>query len=170
MVTVILFGYIEHIMLFFGSLNAVYVKRFRKQHEFERRMRHINDLLDRWCVEKELKERTLQYYNTLWDRRGGVSEMPNIFKQLTLPLQKEVTVDVFWEALRHSQMFAKEEMPFKRAVSREMRSECFLPGDYIYRIGEFKCKMIYIITGIIQVRSNVKSFLFKQNVPTVADK
>lgn len=68
-------------------------------------------------------------------------------------MQKEVTLDIFWEALRHSQLFSAQDMPFKRAVSLEMKSEYYLPGDYIYTLGKVKSKMIYIVSGILQVRS-----------------
>lgn len=95
--------------------------------------------------------RTLEYYNTLWNKRKGISGTPNAFKLLPLPLQKEVTLDIFWEALRHSHLFTHTEMPFKRALSLEMKSEFFLTGDYVYRLGEIKNKMVYIVSGILQV-------------------
>lgn len=77
--------------------------------------------------------------------------MPEVFNKLPEALKKEVAVDIFWEALRHSPMFADMGMSFKRAVSLQMKAEFYLPGDYVYKFGEIKGKMIYIVSGILQV-------------------
>lgn len=90
--------------------------------------------------------------------------MPSAFRLLPLPLQKEVTLDIFWEAIRHSHLFANAEMPFKRALCIEMKSEFYLVGDYVFRLGQMKNKMVYIVSGILQVEheSISKHFLFNQ--------
>lgn len=145
-------GYIEHIMIFFGRLTACLTKMFRRQYMFAKRLNHIIDLLNEWEVTKEIKDKTMEYYNTLWNKRKGIKDMPQVFNLLPLPLQKEVTLDIFWEAIRHSHLFANMDMPFKRALSLEMKAEFFLAGDYVFRLGQTKNKMVYIVSGILQVR------------------
>lgn len=79
-VAILLTGYLEHIMIFFGRLNAAFLKKFRRQHSFEVRLKRIRALLQDWHVNKELKEKTLNFYNKLWSKTSGVENVGNIIK------------------------------------------------------------------------------------------
>ncbi|GJQ67840.1 hypothetical protein Trydic_g16604 [Trypoxylus dichotomus] len=63
-------------------------------------------------------------------------------------------VDIFWEALRHSPFFQNADISFKRSLCLHMVSEFHLPGDFIFKAGEHKNRMVYIVTGEIQLLSN----------------
>lgn len=148
-----LMGYILHYMIYFGLLTNAYIKVFRRQFNFVDNLARIKTLLCQWNISKAWQNKTIEYYKVFWDKKCGIKNMPPIFQLLPVPLQKEVCVDIFWEALRHSQMYGEEEMAFKRALSLQMRSEFFLPGDYVYSLNKTKSKMIYISSGILQVQS-----------------
>ena len=87
--------------------------------------------------------------------------MPHAFDLLPLSLRKEITVDIFWEALRHSHLFGNEDISFKRSISLVMKNEFLLPGDYMYKLGEFKTKMYYVTSGIVHVRKFQLKFTAK---------
>lgn len=109
-------------------------------------------MFDDWNIDATLKHRTVEYYNTLWGRRSGIVNMPAVFNMLPAPLKKEVTVDIFWDAMNHSALFKNQDTAFKRALSLEMKSELFLPGNYVFQSKQFKSKMVYVVSGVLQVR------------------
>lgn len=155
-----LLGYFNHMIYFFGQLTIGRIKQFRRQQEYSRRINQIKMALDEWNINKEIKDKTMQYYSTLWNKRSGIRNMPICFKLLPTPMQKEVMVDIFWEALRHSTLFSDVDVPFKRAIGLFMESEFYLPGDFVFKSDHYKTKMIYIVSGILQVR-------LKQHTPPI---
>lgn len=154
MLLTMLLGYFSHVIYYYGQLTVAHIKKLRRQHDYSRRMKLIEKTLNDWNTNKELKLETMRYYRTLWKRRSGIKDMPKCFNVLPRPMQKEITCDIFWEALRHSSLFSNTELPFKRAISLWMKCEFLLPGDYVYKINHYKTKMIYIVSGILQVRIN----------------
>lgn len=152
---VMLIGYFNHIVYFFGHLTVGRLRNLRRQHEYSRRAAQIQRILDEWDVKKDIKKRTLEYYETLWRSRSGIRDVPQCFNILPIPMQKDITCDIFWEALRHSSIFSNTDLPLKRAISMAMKSEFYLPGDFVHKAGHFKTKMIYIASGIIQVKYQI---------------
>lgn len=159
-------GYFSHIIYFFGQLTIGRIKQLRRQLEYSRRVSQIKKTLEEWDVKKDTKEMTIKYYSTLWSERSGIKEMPECFNLLPAPMQKEVTLDIFWDALKHATLFKDVEMPFKRAISLVMKSEFYLPGDYIYKIDHDKTKMVYIVSGILQVVpiTDVRNLVFPRSL------
>lgn len=151
-----LIGYFNHMVYFFGHLTVGRMRNLRRQHEYSRRAKQIQRILDEWEVKKDVKKATLEYYKALWTYRSGIKDMPKCFNILPAPMQKEITCDIFWEALRHSSIFSDCELPLKRAISLVMKSEFYLTGDYVYKIRHYKTKMIYIASGIVQVSYKYK--------------
>lgn len=144
-------GFSMHGMYYLGCLTEAMQKNCLRQYEFERRLSLIMDLLVEWEMPGEIKDRTMEYYVTLWERRNGIPSMPKSFELLPQPLQKEVALDVFFEALRHSHIFRDKSVAFKRALSLKMKCEFYLPGDYVFQLKQLKNKMVYIVSGVIQI-------------------
>lgn len=107
--------------------------------------------MDDWDVSKEMRAKTLHYYDELWKRRKGFKTVPLCINKLPRCLLLELNVDIFWEALRHSHIFCNVEIPVKRELTIMMKSEFFVPGDIIYKKNELKSKMIFIVSGVVQV-------------------
>lgn len=148
---ILLTGFGLNVMYLLGELIFTYLEIYRHQFQFSTRLKKIKYLLDDWKVAKDVKKRTIKYYKLYWEKRRGINNVPTAFGFLPLSLRKEVMVDIFWEALRHSPLLADMDMPFKRSLSLCMTNEFFLPGDFIYKIGEYKHKMFFVVSGIIQV-------------------
>lgn len=146
-----MFGFSLHIMLFLSDLIATFKKEHMNYFEFETRVSQIMGLLEEWEADDELKQKTVDYFSVFWQKRYGLKDMPEMFNLLPTSMQKEVTVDIFWEALRHSHFFASTDMSFKRSISLVMKSEFLLPGDFLFRVDELKTKMVYIVSGVVQV-------------------
>ncbi|KAI4455199.1 cyclic nucleotide-gated cation channel subunit a [Holotrichia oblita] len=141
-------------MVFVSHLIATFKKDHMNYFEYETQVAKIMGLLDEWDADEDLKKKTLDYYSVFWQKRSGLRDMPEMFNVLPTALKKEVTVDIFWEALRHSHFFGGTGMSFKRSVSLVMKSEFLLPGDFLFRIDELKTKMVYIVSGVVQILSS----------------
>lgn len=147
----ILSGYLFHIMLAYGELTAAYLKQLKRHFQFSRKYVAVKKLLDEWQVDDEVKLKTDQYYHEFWRKRRGYRKVPPLIDTLPLSLSKHVRLDIFWDALRHSHVLGGEDMAFKKTIAVMMRNDFYLPGDIVFKGGELRNKLIYVISGIIQV-------------------
>lgn len=148
-----LIGHLMHYMIFLGHLIISNMNQQRRHFNYVRRIQGIKTILEVWRIDNKLKNLTLNYYENLWERYSGIKYMPPAYELLPVPLKKEVMLDLFWDALSHSHLFQKEDVPFKRALSLEMKSEFYQPGDFVIEINQLKTKMIYISSGVLEVLS-----------------
>lgn len=146
-----LIGYILNINLLFAQLTAIFMKKLKKQHSFTMQLNKLKVLLDDWKIPMDFQEKSFNYYHTLWARRNGFATLPKFFQKFPRTLQLEVHLDIFFEALRHSHIFASEDIPFKRELAAQMKSEFCMPGDFLFKINGPKNKLVYIVSGIVEV-------------------
>lgn len=156
MVFTIFVGYLFHIMVAYGELTSVYIKRLTRHFEFTWHFHVIEKFLNDWNLSQTLKEKVLQYYHDFWKRGRGFKKIPNMVQVLPINMRKEIEVDLAWEALKHSHLFTTESMAFKKALAMYMQYKFFLPGDIIFRTGDTRSRMLYLNSGIVQVTTLIK--------------
>lgn len=139
-------------MIFFGELTAAFIQNYWHHNEYTSRLKKIVYLMNDWNVDKEVQKKTIEYYTVFWERRLGMRDIPEAFDLLPVSMRKDVTVDIFWESFRHSHLYAETSIAFKRSISMVMKNDFLLPGDYLFRVGQLKTKMVYIVSGVVQVR------------------
>lgn len=154
-----LIGFTLDMLVFKGCLIAAFKRSNNNYNEYKIRTSAIMKLLEGWNTDAKLMTKTTEFFDVFWEKRNGVSSMPAIFQRLPVAVQKEVTVDMFWNAMRHSHIFAGLDMSFKRSVSFMMRNEFLLPGHFLYKRGELKSKMVYVVSGVLQVNSKLNDTL-----------
>lgn len=94
-----------------------------------------------------------QFYNKLWKHQKGYTFNRNLFEVLPDAMQREILLDTFCVALKHSTLFRKCDIVMGRFLTSTMRQRYYAPGEYVYEMGEYKDKMIYVVSGIIQIVS-----------------
>lgn len=149
-ITMIL-GFLIHIMIFFGQLTALYIKRIADQFIFSSRLEVIAQMLDDWKIDKKIKFDVMDKYNAFWEKMYGEKIMPPYFYNLPKSLQRHCCIDIFWHCFKHSQLFTEMDLPFLTNLSLWMKNEFYMPGEYIYHYNQVKTKMIYIISGVVEV-------------------
>nr|XP_022912668.1 uncharacterized protein LOC111423625 [Onthophagus taurus] len=149
-----LLGFSMHLMIFLGELTALFSHLHIYQFNFTTRIKKTMDLLKDWNVDQKIQRKVIDYYEFFWEKRKGEKKMPLAFFWLPVTVQRAVALDIFWDALRHSHLLTITDMSFKKSIAMVMRSEFMLPGDYIYKAGEIKSKMFYIVSGVVQVLSS----------------
>lgn len=155
-------GHAMHYTVFIGNLIISNMSQQRRHFYYVRRIKDIKNVLKVWRIDIKLKKLTLNYYEIMWERYSGIKYMPLAYKLLPVPLKKEVMLDLFWDALNHSHLFQDEDIAFKRALSLEMKSEFYQPGDYVIQINDYKTRMIYISSGVLEVTTTNSFFRAKK--------
>lgn len=144
-------GYLFTIMIAYGELTSVYVKKLTRHFQFTWKYHIIEKYLDEWDVPQQNREKLVIFYRDFWKRRRGIIKLPKVMNLLPINLQKDILLDLSWEALKHSHLFAGEDMAFKKALSMHMIHKYYLRGDIIFKTGNTRSEMIYINSGIVQV-------------------
>ncbi|XP_017776010.1 PREDICTED: uncharacterized protein LOC108562248 [Nicrophorus vespilloides] len=146
-------GFVVQYMFFLGSLISEHICDMRFKLSFEKRLKHINNYMELMDIPRILIDDVNRYYKMIWNCRRGLIEKPKIFTLFSAYRQSEITTDIYWEAMMHSQIFTKFDDGFKRELSGVMQSVTYLEGQYIFKINRIKSKMIYLVAGIIEVLS-----------------
>lgn len=147
-------GYLLHIMIYFAEMITAYIKNISDQFQFSYRLQVVMRMLENWNVDTNVKSQIIDAYNILWDKRAGQRKLPELFHVLPRTLQKQCSLDSFWYFIRHSKLLENMDQAFIRNLSLHMECHYFMPGEYLYRLNEMKTRMVYIVSGVIQVNFN----------------
>lgn len=151
-----MFGYLLHIMIYFGHMITAYIKKIGDQFEFSYRLRVIMRLLDDWDVKANVKSSIIDAYNMLWEKRNGHRVLPKLFFELPQTLQKQCSLDTFWFSIKHSQLLSGIDDSFVKHMALHMECQYYMPGEYLYHLHELKTKFVYIVSGVVQVSLSSK--------------
>lgn len=100
-----------------------------------------------------LKQCSEQVFKLTWKHCQGYDESTEFLGILSPALHNELLIDISWPAFQHSKIFRNMDLPFLRHISKYMKQHFFLPDEFLIRKNEWKNKMIYVVSGIIQLLS-----------------
>lgn len=93
------------------------------------------------------------FFNLFWKNRKG-STIENFgIKIIPEIMAKEISLDIIWDAFKHSHLFRKRETHLLRYIAPLVKQKFMIPGEVIYKRNHFKSCMIYVVSGIIQILS-----------------
>lgn len=105
--------------------------------------------------EDALLKTTLEtYYAAFWKTRHGVLNSAQIANILPEIRQSEIQLDLSWKCFQHSQLFRGEELHFLHHLATYVQNSFKSAGEILYKKGEVKSKMIYVVSGIVQFFSD----------------
>ncbi|GJQ75464.1 hypothetical protein Trydic_g17554 [Trypoxylus dichotomus] len=99
-----------------------------------------------------LERASKEVFELTWKNCQGYDENTDL-SILSPALHNEILIDVSWPAFQHSKIFRNMDLPFLRHISKYVKQQFFLPGEFLIRKNEWKNKMIYLVSGIIQLLS-----------------
>lgn len=103
----------------------------------------------------QLLKTTLQmYYVAFWKTRHGVLNNAHIVHILPEIRRSEIQLDLSWKCFQHSQLFRGEELHFLHHLAQFVQNGFKSAGEILYKKGEIKSRMIYVVAGIIQFYSD----------------
>ena len=103
-------------------------------------------------IPSALQKRIRNYYRYMWEKRLGCDES-EIISVLPATLQMEISLFLKKDIIEKVHLFQGASDDFIKEVALEMRPVVFMPGDYIYKIGEKARDMYFISRGTLEVTS-----------------
>lgn len=121
------------------------------------------DVLLHATVDRSLSLFWKHRQGVIFDARHMKDVMPTVlltevrcninFKLLVLHIFLQVALDIYSNAIRRSHLFRTCPPHFLRHAVDMMEPVFMIPGEVIYHRNRFKSKMIYVVSGVIQVLS-----------------
>nr|XP_022913398.1 uncharacterized protein LOC111424186 [Onthophagus taurus] len=139
---------------FFRGLFTVHlIRRGTHQHIYMYRHKLVRLRNKLFNIPEYIRNSAEKGFKIYWEQCRGYSRSKNIFIILSPVMFSEILMDISWPAFKHSKLFRSMNLPFLREVSLYMEQIYLLPGEIIYRKGELKQKMIYVVSGTISILS-----------------
>lgn len=95
----------------------------------------------------------MKFYETSLKKRESTKQDYNFRVIMPPVMSKEITLDLCWDAFKHSHLFRNQEVHFLRYVATLVKLTYGTPGELIYKKGKNISGMVYIINGVVQVYS-----------------
>lgn len=96
----------------------------------------------------------LKKFSTIaWSRRKSFTTSFNYNRIIPETMLKEIKLDLCWNALKHSNLFRRYKPNVLRHISTLMNITYWTSGELIYKKDKPIAKMIYLITGVLQLLS-----------------
>ncbi|XP_071053159.1 uncharacterized protein [Onthophagus taurus] len=147
---------ISYYLIFILTLSEIAFEFFQKHIQGVSFANTYNNVIvkqKKWKSPRHLQQATRVYFRNVWKDRRGYPETNFADENLPYSFKSEMMIDVSWLAFQHSHLFNKQPLPFLREISKYIKQEFKLPGEMIYKRGQWKDKMIYIVSGTLQLLS-----------------
>jgi voltage-gated potassium channel len=122
---------------------------------YRRHLDEVNAFLHAQKIPPQLQERVRDYYSYLWEQQRGVSTM-QVLQEFPRSLSQEILLHLNREVIERVELFRGADELFIREAMQLLKSEVFLPGEYIIRQGEYGDCMYFLTSGIVQVVADGK--------------
>lgn len=130
-----------------------YILMNKHKVTFRNRINMFKNQMIKTGVKSYTIKKIFDFYNKLWQYQYGYVYNISTFNVLQYGLKTELLLDSFCVALKHSNLFRNCDISLARYVSSMMTQRYYCPGELIYEKGDIKDKMIYVVSGIIQIIS-----------------
>jgi len=117
---------------------------------YRRHLDEVNAFLHAQRIPSHLQERVRDYYSYLWEHQRGVSTM-QVLQEFPRSLSQEILLFLNRDVLERVELFRGADELFIREAMQLLKSEVFLPGEYIIRQGEYGDCMYFLTSGTVQV-------------------
>ncbi|XP_071052095.1 uncharacterized protein [Onthophagus taurus] len=129
-----------------GILKFSYIFLYRSFHRVQ----------ELYGVPVLLQNQTTKYFNKMWKFCGGYSQDTSFFIKACHPaLRKEILFDVSLPAFQHSKLFHDFDMYVMLQLSDLIKQRYLVSGEFVYKKGEIKNKMVYVVSGVINLLSEI---------------
>ena len=142
---VFLFGYL------FGSVASALANSDGRRAFFEEQVNGARRHMIHEEVDPSLTARCLKYLKYIWARKSGAN-CANLFQDMPISLQAEVSRASYSKMLQESHIFKSCDEGFLRMLSLKVRSVLYLKNEKVVEHGHFSHSMFYIYRGSIQIR------------------
>jgi len=136
-----------------GNIPVLIANRDAARAAFDSRNEIIGEFMRVKQLPLAMQDRVRDYYQYMWESRKNVSDTEVLG---TLPHALSVDVLVFLnnDILQKVEFFKGVKEIFIREVVGMLRTEAYIPGDYLIREGEFGTCMYFLTNGSVDIIVN----------------
>ena len=117
---------------------------------FSNKYNQLKMILRNWTSNKAVENKIIDYYE-LVRKYGESKNKPEIINYFPLCLQKNIFCEIYWEALRHSDLFEDLSLGCKRSLALCMTTRFILPNTTLLKMNALKYKFMYLESGLLQI-------------------
>lgn len=102
---------------------------------------------------KSMYQSVLKYFKDSWTHFRGYNLTSSNINFIQQGLRTEILLDIYCMAFKHSKVFRGADVRHVRFLSKLCTRKIYQQDEYIFEKGEMKSKMIYVVSGIVQILS-----------------
>lgn len=135
-----------------GNVASLLSNIDKTKANYLKQIEDINSYLSYKSVPKRLKQRVQNYYQYIWHNRM-VQRERDLLSNLPSSLKKEILIFINRKLIEKVPFFKKTNKDFIGEIILQLKTEIFLPGDYIFKKGDVGDCMYFIGSGSVNVLS-----------------
>jgi voltage-gated potassium channel len=135
-----------------GNIATILVSIDPARVSYLQRMEQLGAFMSYREFPAELRDRIVEYYRYLWQRRLGHDES-ELLNGLPDSLRTEVAMFLNRDLIKRVPMFRRASDAFIREVALELAPVVLMPGDYVVRAGDRGRSMYFVSRGVVEVVS-----------------
>lgn len=149
----LIIGYLSWSLIIMPKFFAEGLLRTRRIATFNNRVKRIIEEIQRRNPDKEAHKEVEKFYSLMWEKRKGITSIPEVMNELPVYLRLDIKLDLVWPVFHHSPTFRKTSSAYKRWLCEFIRLEYKLPGERFFTGNHCYTNLYYIKTGIVQIFS-----------------
>lgn len=134
-----------------GLILADFMSYISNKFRFRNMLHKCKLMMDLMNVPKPLVDEAVECYNLWWEKNKALTFSNSVFDVFPDGIRREVRLDMYCVALKHSKLFRDCDLYLMRYLTSMMTQKFYYGGEVIYLRGEVKKKLIYIVSGVVEV-------------------
>jgi len=139
-----IFGYI------IGNISSLIANLDMARAKFRKHLEEINIYMQTQHIPFQMQQRVSNYYHYLWETKKGV-ESGTLLEDMPKSLKIDILLQINKDIIEKVSLFQNTNDIFIREVVQLLRSEVFLPNDYVIRQGEYGDCMYFLSSGEVEI-------------------
>jgi len=133
-----------------GNVGDVISNMNAAKQEFQNKMDVIKLYMTNNQIPGNVQDRVKKWAEYSWNNTQAMDDN-NMLDILPMRLQTEIAKHVHYSSLKNVPLFSGCEQDFLLELAVQLRSQIYLPGDYVCRLGEIGREMYIIAHGKLEV-------------------
>ncbi|KRX03617.1 Cyclic nucleotide-binding protein [Pseudocohnilembus persalinus] len=136
--------------IFFGEIAVLIAKLNAEQTLYQNKLEKLEMKLKHNSIPKVLQNKVLEYFDFCWEKKKLVENITD-FSLLSKPLQKEIHFHLHRDIIKNVPLFKELELNEIVWIIQRLKTDIYLPDDFIIREGEVGNDMFFLMDGVAKV-------------------
>ena len=146
-------NYLIGVLLFasiVGNVGNIIINIQKNRSKFQTKIDNIKDYMQQRKVPSNLQRRVIKFYNYMWTNGHPISN-ESVLASLPEKLRAEIGIYVHMDTLKKVAFFERCETSLLSDLVLCLKTQIYLPGDYVCRKGDVGHEMYIVNRGRLEV-------------------